>query len=283
VAKLASEAAKPRVSGRRVEPGLGVKVVEPGDVESFLRPLPVRAMWGVGPKSAEKLSRFGIESVGDLADLPLDLLIGALGDANGRHLHAVANGRDDRPVEPDRPTKSISHEETFARDLTGRAELRRELVRMADSVASRLRAAGLQGRTVTLKVRYPSFETITRSSTLDQVTDSSHRIVAVAGNLLDAVDIAAGVRLLGVGVGSLGAEVAEQLSLDDLLAAGDRADEVAGPDRWVAADGAVDEIRDRFGRSAIAPAVLLGRDGLAPKISGQGQWGPDADRQGPAD
>jgi DNA polymerase-4 len=136
---------------------------------------------------------------------------------------------------------------------------------------------------VTLKVRYPPFETITRSSTLDQVTDSSHRIVAVAGNLLDAVDIAAGVRLLGVGVGSLGAEVAEQLSLDDLLAAGDRADEVAGPDRWVAADGAVDEIRDRFGRSAIGPAVLLGRDGLAPKISGQGQWGPDADRQGPAD
>ena len=284
IAKLASEAAKPRIVGRTVEPGAGVQVVTPDEVESFLRPLPVRALWGVGPKTAARLSRFGISTVGELADLPLDLLLATVGDASGRHLHAVANGRDDRPVEVDRPTKSISHEETFPRDLVDRDHLQRELVRMADSVAARLRKAGLRGRTVTLKLRYPSFETITRATTLDRPTDSAATLVDVAGRMLDAVPIEAGVRLLGVGAASLTNEVAEQLSFDDLLGGAEDSDRAgdgsAAPsvDDWAAADLALDEIRGRFGRRAIGPARLVHDGGLRPKVTGQGQWGPDSDR-----
>ncbi|MFV0523962.1 MAG: DNA polymerase IV [Acidimicrobiales bacterium] len=285
VAKLASEAAKPVVVGRRIEPGAGVIEVTADEVMGFLRPLPVRAMWGVGPRTAERLDRFGVVTVGDLADLPLRQLIGAVGDAHGRHLHAVANGRDDRPVEPDRPTKSISHEETFVTDLTDRVDLDREIVRMADSVASRLRAAGLRGRTVTVKVRYPSFETLTRSATLGAATDAGTRITTTATRLLDAVDLGPGVRLLGVGVGSLTGEVAEQLSFDDLLSG-------AGPPPVTTeADVAVDDIRRRFGADAIGPAALVRSPRARTKSDSRpgdggrdrpGMWGPGSERQADA-
>ena len=269
IAKLASEAAKPVVKGRRVEPGTGVRVVADDEVEAFLRPLPIRALWGVGPRTAEKLDRFGIVTVGDLADLPLDVLIGAVGDAHGRHLHGVANGRDDRPVEPDRPTKSISHEETFSRDLTDPADLRRELVRMADSVASRLRAAGLKGRTVTIKVRYPTFQTVTRATTITRPIDGTAAIVDAASTMLEPLPVEQGVRLLGVGVTGLTDEPAEQLSFDDLLA-----DQDVAADRK-AADAAVDRVRRRFGAGAIGPATLVDGAGVRPAAPGQRPWGPD--------
>ena len=150
---------------------------------------------------------------------------------------------------------------------------------MADSVAARLRAAGLRGRTVTLKLRYPSFQTVTRAQTLGRPTDSAKVLVDVAGQLLDGVAVEAGVRLLGLGATSLTAELADQLSFDDLLAgAGDG--EVEG---WGAADQAVDRIRERFGRTAIGPATLLDESGLQTKIPGQGQWGPDGERSGGVD
>lgn len=283
VAKLATEQAKPKVVGQRVEAGTGVFIVEAGREASFLRPLPIRAMWGVGPKTAERLDRFGITTVGQLAELPLDLLVGAVGEANGRHLFAVSKGIDDRPVEPHRPTKSISHEETFATDLFDRTNLQRELVRMSDSVAARLRAAGLRGRTISIKVRSPEFDTITRSHTLDRPTDISSVVLAEAGRLLDSVDIGDGVRLLGVAASGLTDVVADQLSFDD-VALSDHAS-AAEPVRTVidqrsgaAADAAIDEIRARFGPRSIGPATLVGRGGIERKEVGQHQWGPDHDR-----
>lgn len=289
VAKLASEAAKPQIVGRRVQRGLGVKEVVAGEITSFLRPLPVRAMWGVGPKTAEKLARFGIETVGDLADLPESVLIGAVGEANGRHLHAVSNGVDDRPVEADRAAKSVSHEETFRSDVTDRAELEREIVRMSDSVAARLRAAALRGRTVSIKVRYPDFTTLSRSVTLGRGTDVGQEIVIAATTLLSSVDVDAGVRLLGVGISGLSDDRVEQLSFDDLL----RSDPTSMERE--ASDAAMDEIRARYGADSIGPATLLDNaadkaasddaasdgarangGGLRRRRRGDQQWGPDA-------
>ena len=153
LAKLASDDAKPD----------GMLVVEPGTELAFLHPHPVRRLWGVGPATLARLERFGVETIGDLARLPEASLVDALGRAHGAHLHALAQGRDDRPVEADRETKSIGQEETFPRDVADREALRREILRMAERVGSRLREHGLAGRTVTIKVRFPDFRTITRS------------------------------------------------------------------------------------------------------------------------
>lgn len=294
VAKLATEHAKPRVVGQRIEAGAGVHIVEPGGEQAFVRPLPIRAMWGVGPKTAERLERFGIETVGELADLPLDLLVGAVGESNGRHLHAVSNAIDERPVEPYRATKSISHEETFAADRFDRVELQRELVRLSDSVAARLRAAGLRGRTISIKVRDPDFVTITRSHTLERPTDIGGVILNESAQLLDAVDIRNGVRLIGVAASGLTDVVADQLSFDEILtSSGEMID--ASVDRSIdtkesmdqrsgaAADAAVDEIRSKFGPTSIGPATLVGKSGLERLRMGQHQWGPDAPKQGRSD
>ncbi len=247
MAKLASEEAKPRVDGRRVLAGLGVFEIALGEERDFLEPLPVRALWGVGPRTQEKLARMGITTVGELAGLPLPTLTSLVGEANGHHLHRVANGIDERAVEPDRALKSVGQEETFPRDLTDRDELHRELVRMADKVADRLRHAGRKGRTITIKVRFGDFRTITRSQTVPEATDGSSRIRSTAAALLETVDPAGGVRLLGVAVSSLTEHGTEQLSFEDLGAEPARS----------ASDDAIDSVRRRFGRDAIGPAVIV--------------------------
>ncbi len=263
IAKLASEAAKPKASLSGPIPGAGVVEVDPGDELAFLHPLPVRALWGVGPATARRLDRFGVVTVGDLAAVPLASLVAALGPAHGSALHELAWARDVRAVVPVRDTKSIGHEETYRHDVDDLNHLRREAVRMADAVASRLRAAGLVGRTVTLKVRFADFATITRSSTPGAPIDTGPEVARVAVELLDQVDVSGGVRLLGVSIANLTEDATRQLTLDDAVS-------------WGEATQAVDAVRARFGAAAVGPATLVGRDGLRVKRQGDTQWGPDS-------
>jgi DNA polymerase IV len=271
VAKLASEAAKPRATPTGPVEGPGVRVVPPGGERAFLRPLPARALWGVGPATLARLERLGVRTVGDIADLPEPAAVGALGAVNGRHLRLLAQGVDPRPVEPDQKVKSISHEETFPVDHHDADVLEREVVRMADAVAWRLRRAGLTARTVTLKVRFGDFRTLTRSVTVPVPLDEGPALARYAHGLLAGIDPAPGVRLLGVGVSGLLEGAAHQLSFDD-VDGGPRGD---GGGSWHEASGAVDAIRERFGEAAIGPAAAVGPRGLRVKRRGDGQWGPD--------
>jgi DNA polymerase-4 len=266
LAKLGSEAAKPTPSPQGPIFGSGIFEVEPGGELNFLRPLPVQSLWGVGRATLAKLSRLGVRTVGELADLPEFAVTAALGDAVGRHLYRLSHALDDRPVIIDQRPKSVSHEETFAVDQPDRNELDRELIRMADSVASRLRGAALSGRTVTLKVRFGSFETITRSQTSPVPLDDGTAIALVAGELLDRIDVSVGIRLLGVGVSNLEEGAARQLSFDGIDQHQSGTHEVT--------NRAVDEIRARFGASAIGPARLATGSRVATFEPGEQQWGP---------
>ena len=215
VAKLASKAAKPQASRTHIEPGAGVVVVGRQDERSFLRPLPVRALPGVGPATARRLHELGVATVGNLADLPVGTLERAVGRAVGRQLAAMADGRDDRPVVPDQAQKSIGHEETFALDLWDAADLRARLLRMVEASASLLRGAELQARTVTVKARLSDFSQRTRSHSLGVPVDTEQAIGAVAVALLESIERPLGVRLLGVSLSGLGpADGGLQLAFD---------------------------------------------------------------------
>jgi DNA polymerase-4 len=264
VAKLASEAAKPKASPAGPVLGRGVHVVEPGTELAFLHPLPALALWGVGPATFARLERFGVRTVGDIAELPETTLVSALGAAHGRHLHRLAHAVDERDVVAEQRPKSIGHEETFATDRYEHGRLAREIVRMADAVAGRLRRHELAGRTVTLKVRFGDFRTITRSVTAPGPLDEGPAIARSARALLDEIDPSPGVRLLGVSVSGLVPGGVRQLSLDD-----------AAAPSWREASGAVDAIRERFGDAAIGPASTVGPGGLRPSRRGEQQWGPD--------
>ena len=284
VAKLGSEAAKPRATLKGPVPGLGVKVVEPGEELAFLHAHPVGALWGVGPATRRRLDRFGVATVGDLAALPVETLVGALGPALGRSLHDLAHNRDARAVVPDRTPKSIGHEETYARDHHDHEPLRREVVRLADAVVARLRASALAGRTVTIKVRFRDFRTITRSHTEPEPVDTAPALAAVALALLDGVDVSPGVRLLGVSASNLVPAAGRQLSLEELTAgaagpsspAGEvRRSRVPAAGKEEAVAQAVDAARQRFGEGVVGPASLVGRNGVEIRREGDRQWGPE--------
>ena len=238
LAKLASDDAKPD----------GMLVVEAGGELAFLHPHPVGRLWGVGPATLARLERFGVDTIGDLAALPEASLVDTLGRAHGHQLHELACGHDDRPVEPDRETKSIGQEETFPRDVADREALDREVRRMAERVGTRLRDHGLAGRTVTLKVRFPDFRTITRSTTLPDPFAVSNEIARQALALLDKVDTTGGIRLIGVSVSNLMAGAAHQASLFG---------EEAAPDGGGAIQSVVDAVRQRFGPDALGSAATL--------------------------
>ncbi|HEY4027886.1 MAG TPA: DNA polymerase IV [Candidatus Dormibacteraeota bacterium] len=193
IAKIASDSRKPD----------GLVVVPPGQERALLAPLPVRALWGVGPASAERLRHAGVTTVGELAEVPLERLVGLFGVARGNGLHELATGLDARPVVAGRELKSISVEDTFPTDLVDRTDLVRELDVLARRLADRLRARERSGRTITLKVRRHDFTTIARSDTLPGPTDDDVVIRDVARRLLASVDVGGGVRLLGIGVSSL--------------------------------------------------------------------------------
>jgi len=274
IAKLASKAAKPRIVDGRVRDGAGVVLVPPGEELAFLHPLPVQALWGVGPATLDRLTRLGVRTVRDLADIGLAPLVSAVGQAHGTHLHQLAWGIDDRPVESDRDAKSIGHEETFVHDRLSHDELYRDAVRLADGVASRLRAHGTGARTITLKLKFSDFTLITRSRTLPTPIATAPAILDAVDPLLRAVELPLGVRLLGISGSNFG-EPAEQLSMDHLLAAGDEP-AVAPPD-WTTASGTIDAIRERFGAAAIGPASSVSVRGVRVVRTGAQQWGPDHD------
>jgi DNA polymerase IV len=205
VAKVASELAKPD----------GSSIVESGHELGLLRPMKVAVIPGVGPVTQEKLHRIGIHTVADLQGCAFDELAQVIGKTHAQALLELAYARDDRPVEPDRETKSISVEDTFETDLVSRQELTTILLRDANQVASRLRAARLFAHTVSIKVRLHDFSTFTRSRTLLSATDRADVIGSVATALLSAVDATGGVRLLGVGVAGLTDVLQEDLFADE--------------------------------------------------------------------
>jgi DNA polymerase-4 len=241
VAKLASEESKPD----------GLLVVEPGTELAFLHPLDVGRLWGVGPATRRRLDALGVATVGDLAQTSEEGLVASLGNAVGHHLHALAWNRDDRAVVPTRAAKSIGHEETFPRDVVAREQLVRDVLRIGDQVGARLRDAAHVGRTVQLKVRYADFRTITRSRTLPAPTDVGAQIGAIARELLDALEISDGVRLLGVSVQQLepARAVQERLAVDEPAAESGTPDPAF--ERHAAVERSVDAVRERFGDGAV--------------------------------
>jgi len=265
IAKLASVHAKPTASPIGPVPGTGVTVVEPGEELAFLHPHPVRALWGIGKATEPKLERLGVTTIGELAQLPEKLLVRHLGEAVGTHLYDLSHAIDHRDVVAHGDPKSISHEETFSRDKHSHDSLAREVVRLADSVAHRARTSGFTGRTVTLKLRFSEeFRTVTRSLTLDRPTNTGTEIARHGKALLAELDPSPGVRLLGIGLTGLSREAPIQLSLD--------ADDQQA---WSDVADAMEDVRARFGRDAVVPATLAGRDGVRTKKRGDQQWGPD--------
>lgn len=237
LAKLASEEAKPD----------GLHHVAAEVQLGFLHALPVRRLWGVGEATHATLEQLGAETVGDIAAVPLPVLTRRLGEAHGRHLHELAQGRDLRPVVSDNSAKSISVEETYPVDLTGDEPVMAELLAHSDSLASRLRRAGLAAGTITLKVRYGDFTTVSRSESVAGALDVARDIFSVVRRLVERVDLTRPVRLLGVGATNLRpADEARQL-------------ETGSAAEWDRLAEAVDTIRGRFGYSSIEPARLSRR------------------------
>ena len=245
VAKMASNLAKPD----------GVVVVPPDRVTAFLHPLAVEQLWGVGEKTGQALRRLGLTTVGAVAHTPVETLRRALGPAQGSHLHRLSWGRCDRQVTVRRvdhaPDRSMGANETFGRDTDDPDVILRELLRLSARVGSRMRTAGVVGRTVTITVRFADFTTITRSRTLREPTDVTREIHAEASRLYRALGLQrARIRLVGVRVEGL----RDRAGADRQLVLGER------EHGWSHADQAADRVVRRFGREALTQASLLAGD-----------------------
>jgi DNA polymerase-4 len=236
IAKLASANCKPN----------GMLEITSDRILTFLHPLPIQAMWGVGPKTAEVLERLGLRTIEDIAKLPRSTLIRALGEANGASLYELAWGRDYRDVTPEEPDRSISAAETFAQDLDNPEEILTEFLRLTERATARLRDRDLFAKTISIKVRFADFSTINRSKTLPLPIDSTHDVYEVVKGLYQALRIErARLRLVGVSLENLSEAAPHQMML------GER--EVG----WRQAEGAIDQARARFGKGSVRPARLI--------------------------
>jgi len=237
VAKLASKHAKPD----------GMLRIAAGTELEFLHPLDVSELWGVGESTRTSLGSIGIRTIRDVARAPIGLLEGSVGSASAHHLSALANGRDPRPVEGGMGARSISSENTFSQDLVERDAIERETLRLCDQVAARLAKARLSGRTVTLKVRFGDFSTISRSSRQAVPVGHTTDLWAIVRDLLDRAEMGdRSIRLLGVAV-------------SDLADTGDARQLTLGAERRDAAAEVVDEVRERFGAASVIPARIAPR------------------------
>jgi DNA polymerase-4 len=240
LAKVASAVAKPD----------GLLLVPPDGELSFLHPLPVERLWGVGPKTATRLHELGVGTVGQVARFGEAELVALLGRGSGRHLYALAHNRDPRPVQARRRRGSIGSQRALGRSPTAFAEIDASLVALVDRVTRRMRTAGRVGRTVVLRLRFDDFSRATRSHTLPYPTASTQAILATARGLLaTAMPMIEqrGITLVGIAVGNLEDGRSIQLALPFDRHSSD------------ALDAALDEVRLRFGSAAITRAVLLGR------------------------
>ncbi|NCU83979.1 MAG: DNA polymerase IV [Actinobacteria bacterium] len=239
IAKLASGRCKPN----------GLLEIAHDRVLTFLHPLPVSEIWGVGPKTNEELQALGLRTVADIANTPLETLKRALGASAGESLYELAWARDYREVVADAPEKSISAAETFAYDLEDQDEIFRELLRLTERAGARLRARSLRSKTIGLKVRFSDFSNLTRSKTLPLSISGSHEIYEVAKELYLSLKInGSRIRLLGVSLEQL----VDQSGAVEQLELGER--EVG----WSQAQVAIDRAIARFGSGSVKPARLIG-------------------------
>jgi DNA polymerase-4 len=236
IAKLASQHCKPN----------GMLEITSDRILTFLHPLPIQAMWGVGPKTAETLERLGLRTIEDIANLPRATLIRALGQASGASLYELAWGRDYRDVTPHDAEKSISSAETFPQDLDDPAQILTEFLRLTERSSARLRDKDLFAKTVSIKVRFADFSTINRSKTLSLPIDGTQEIYEVVKGLYEGLRIdRARLRLVGVSLENLSQGAPEQMVLG------------ARESGWRQADGAIDRARARFGAGSVRPARLI--------------------------
>ena len=236
IAKLASQHCKPN----------GMLEIKSDRILEFLHPLPVRAIWGVGPKTAESLERLGLHTVSDIAHTPRATLIRALGESTGASLYELAWGRDYRDVISDEPEKSIGNEETFSEDLDNPEEILREFLRMTEKATARLRERSLFAKTISIKIKFADFSSLTRSKTVPIAIDNTHDTYEVVKALYLALrNDGARIRLVGVSLSQLQEGAPVQLELG------------ARERGWREADTAIDRAQARFGRGSVRPGRLI--------------------------
>ena len=237
IAKIASNQCKPN----------GLLEIDPEKVLEFLHPLAAKEIWGVGPKTNEQLAKMGLQTVGDIANTPRSTLIRVLGQASGSSLYELAWGRDYRDVEIEHIEKSISSSETFDQDLDSQEEILKEFLRLTERSVERMREKGFAAGTISIKVRFTDFKTISRSKTVDLPITGTQEIFEVVKNLYLALNLEnVLIRLVGVSLDSL----VEDEEINQMVL-GQR---TSG---WQQADKAVDRIKNKFGSASLRPARLV--------------------------